>query len=114
MIETNNFRSFKIFHCSEEDIQLSRLIDRFKLSESDAKKRIAAQMSLDEKCKLSNFVIENSSSMKDLEEQTILIINVLKDSNQHWKLRGILLTTATVILSGLAWLLNKKYKFISN
>lgn len=99
---------------TEEDIQIARLMDRNNLSLSEAKKRIVAQMPIDEKCKLSHFVIENSSSEKDMEEQAIQIIHMLLDSNHHWKLRGILSGVAFSILAGIAWLLNRKYKFISN
>ncbi|CRK92132.1 CLUMA_CG005696, isoform A [Clunio marinus] len=99
---------------TEEDIQIARLMDRNNMSLSEAKKRIQAQMPLEEKCKMSHFVIENSGSQKDMEEQTIKIINMLLDSNHHWKLRSILMASAFSILAGLAWLLNRKYKFISN
>lgn len=99
---------------SEEDIQLSRLMDRNGLSEADAKKRIAVQMPLEEKCEQSHFVIENSSNQSDAEDQTLKILEVLLESNQHWRIRGYILATATVFLSGFAWLLNSKYKFLSD
>jgi dephospho-CoA kinase len=71
-------------------------------------------MPLEEKCKLSHFVIENSGSTRDLEEQTVKIINMLKDSNHHWKLRSIILAAAAAIFTGMVWIINKKYKFIAN
>lgn len=98
---------------AEEDIQISRLIDRNSLSLTEAKKRIKAQMSLDEKAKRSHYVIENSGSQQDMEEQALSIIRILIASNHHWKLRGILLASAFSILAGVAWLLNRKYKFLS-
>lgn len=98
---------------SEEDIQLTRLMDRNGLSEADAKKRIAAQMPIEKKCELSHFVIENSSNPADLEEQTLKILDVLLESNHHWRIRGYILATAAVFLSGVAWFLNQKYKFFS-
>lgn len=99
---------------SEEDIQLARLMDRNKLSESDAKKRINAQMPLATKCEQSHYVIENSGSYQDAEDQANKIMSALFDSNHHWKIRGIMLATAAVFFSGLAWLLNYKYKIFSN
>lgn len=99
---------------SEEDIQLSRLISRNGLSEADAKKRIAAQMPLEKKCEQSNFIIENSSSLSDTEDQTLKILEVLLESNHHWRIRGYVLASAAVFLSGIAWLLNLKYKFWSS
>lgn len=99
---------------TEEDIQIARLMDRNSLSLSEAKKRIQAQMPIEDKCKLSHFVIENSGSPKDMEDQAIRIIDILLESNHHWRLRGILMASAFSILAGIAWILDRKYKFISN
>lgn len=99
---------------TEEDIQIARLMDRNNLSLSESKKRIQAQMPIEEKCKMSHFVIENSGSPADMEEQAVKIINMLLESNHHWKLRGFIISSAFSILAGLAWLLNRKYKFIGN
>lgn len=99
---------------TEEDIQIARLMDRNNLTLSEAKKRIQAQMPIEEKCKMSNFVIENSGSPADMEQQAVKIINMLLDSNHHWKLRSIIMASAVSLLAGLAWLLNRKYKFIAN
>lgn len=89
-------------------------MDRTGLSEADAKKRIAAQLPLEKKCEMSNFVVDNSSSISDTEEQTLKILEVLLESNHHWRIRGYILATAAVFLSGMAWLLNQKYKFFSD
>lgn len=88
-------------------------MDRSGLTEADAKKRIAAQMSLEKKCEQSHFIVENSSNQIDTEEQTLKILEVLLESNHHWKIRGIILATAAVFISGVAWLLNYKYKLFS-
>lgn len=87
-------------------------MDRNNLTEIEAKKRIKAQMSLEKKAERSNFVIENSGSEKDMEEQALSIIRIIMDSNHHWKLRGIFLTTVFSIIAGVTWLLNKKYNFL--
>jgi len=89
---------------SEEDLQLQRLMERRGFTEAKAKQRIAAQMSLDEKAERANFVIENSSSVKDTREQTIKVINVLMSSKQHWKLRLIAGFCCTILLAGVYWL----------
>lgn len=88
-------------------------MDRSGLSEADAKKRISAQMPIEKKCELSNFVIDNSSTSSDAEEQTLKILEVLFASNHHWRIRGYILATAAVFLSGVAWMLNSKYKFFN-
>lgn len=99
---------------AEDDIQISRLMDRNSISLSEAKKRISAQMPLEKKCTMSHFVIENSGSPKDMEEQAMQIVNMMLDSNHHWRLRGIIMASAFSILAGIAWILDRKYKFISN
>lgn len=83
-------------------------------SEADAKKRIATQMPLEEKCEQSNYVIENSGSIRDMEEQALRILGILLDSNHHWRIRGYILAATAVLFSGLAWFLNYKYKIFSN
>jgi len=98
----------------EEDIQLTRLMDRNGLSEADAKKRIAAQMPIEKKCEQSHFIVDNSSGQVDTEEQVLKILELLLESNHHWKIRGIILATAAVVVSGIAWLLNYKYKIFSD
>lgn len=97
---------------TEEDIQIARLMDRNKLTLTESKKRIQAQMPLEQKCAKSHFVIENSGSPREMEAQALQIINMMLESNHHWKLRSILMASAISILAGLAWLLNRKYKYL--
>lgn len=60
--------------CSEEDLQLQRLIERNFMSEAKAKKRISAQMSLERKCEQAHFVVENSGTTQDTREQVHVYI----------------------------------------
>jgi len=55
--------------CSEEDLQLQRLMERNSMPEANAKKRIGAQMSLERKCEQAHFVIENSGTIQDTRDQ---------------------------------------------
>lgn len=82
-------------------------MERSGFTEAKAKLRIGAQMSQDKKAEMSNFVIENSSNLQDMRDQTIKIINVLKSSQHHWKLRFILGFCCTVLLAGAFWFRNK-------
>lgn len=82
-------------------------MERSGFTEAKAKQRIAAQMSLDKKAEMANFVIENSSSIKDSREQTIKVINVLRSSKHHWKLRLIAGFCCTILLAGAYWLKNR-------
>ena len=53
----------------EEDLQLQRLMEQRHLSERDAKLMIGAQMNLDQKAQMAQFVIENSGSLLDTTDQ---------------------------------------------
>ncbi|KAF7413704.1 hypothetical protein HZH68_002193 [Vespula germanica] len=97
----------------EEDLQLQRLMERTGFTESKAKLRIEAQMSLEKKADMANFVIENSGTERDTREQTIKVINVLKCSKYHWKLRFIVGFCCTVLLAGAYWLRNRSFKSLS-
>ena len=51
------------------DVQRQRLVERDQLDTTAAQKHIEAQMSLEEKRRLADYVIENNGSLKDLERQ---------------------------------------------
>ena len=55
----------------EEDLQLQRLMEQRHLSERDAKLMIGAQMNLDQKAAMAQYVIENSGSLYDTTDQVI-------------------------------------------
>ena len=63
--------------CSIET-QTARLQKRDQLTPAEAEKHIAAQMSLAEKRRLADYVIENDGSLEDLERQTREILEKLK------------------------------------
>ena len=60
------------------ETQTARLQKRDHLTAADAEKHIAAQMSLAEKRRLADYVIENNGSLADLERQTREILERLK------------------------------------
>ena len=57
----------------EEDLQLQRLMEQRHLSERDAKLMIGAQMNLDQKAAMAQFVIENSGNLYDTKDQVSLV-----------------------------------------
>ncbi|MDD3129122.1 MAG: dephospho-CoA kinase [Candidatus Izemoplasmatales bacterium] len=63
----------------DEEIQIERLIERDSFSVEDAQKRIASQMSLSEKCKISDYVIDNSKSREFSYYQFKKILNLIKE-----------------------------------
>ena len=51
------------------NVQRQRLVERDQLDATAAQKHIEAQMSLEEKRRLADYVIENNGSLEDLERQ---------------------------------------------
>ena len=60
------------------ETQTARLQKRDHLTAADAEKHIAAQMSLKDKRRLADYVIENNGSLEDLERQTRQILEEIK------------------------------------
>jgi dephospho-CoA kinase len=60
------------------ETQTARLQKRDHLTAADAEKHIAAQMSLKDKRRLADYVIENNDSLEDLERQTRQILEEIK------------------------------------
>lgn len=63
---------------ADEATQLSRLMNRDGISKEYALTKISSQMSLEEKKKLSDFVIESVESFEQTKENTIKIIRKIK------------------------------------
>lgn len=62
----------------DADTQRQRLEQRDSLGAADAQKHIDAQMSLEEKRRLADYVIENNGSLEDLERQVQAILEKIK------------------------------------
>lgn len=58
----------------DEDIQLTRLMERNHLSEKDARARIASQMPLSEKRALADAIVNNNGDFEETKEQVISIL----------------------------------------
>lgn len=63
---------------ADKETQAKRLMERDGLSRTDAEKRIASQLPLDEKVKMADFVIDNSKGIEGTRRQTIDIFNKLR------------------------------------
>lgn len=71
MIETGGYRMYHrliVVTCAPS-LQISRLMSRDGLTESDAKERIASQMPIEEKLKLADYTIDTSGSLKQTHDQ---------------------------------------------
>jgi dephospho-CoA kinase len=62
----------------DAETQTARLQKRDRLTEAEAQKHITAQMSLADKRRLADYVIENNGSLEDLERQTRETLDKIK------------------------------------
>jgi dephospho-CoA kinase len=79
MVESGFHRDFQfliVVYCTPEQ-QLERLIKRNALAEPDARKRIALQLPLEEKVRLADFVVDNSSSLENTRFQVDVLLDRL-------------------------------------
>jgi dephospho-CoA kinase len=79
MVETGGY---KMYHClvvvaCNPVLQLSRLMSRDTLTEKEANARIAAQMPIEEKIKLADYVIDNSGTQKQTYDQVKTVYRAL-------------------------------------
>jgi len=78
-----------VVSCSEE-LQLKRIVERDAMSEEDARSRMRAQMSTEEKCKRANYVIHNDGHVQETRRQTVLIYEELRSLKTHWVVRCVI------------------------
>lgn len=80
MIESGGYRRFAkiIVVWCETAIQLQRLMQRNNLTAEDARKRIAAQMSQEEKKRYADFLIDTSGGFEAAGHRTIEVFTQLK------------------------------------
>ena len=72
--ETNRYPIEKILLVyTPLDIQLKRLMQRDKTQKIDAQKRIDTQISIEEKVKHANYVIDNSGTLAELERECLRV-----------------------------------------
>ncbi|WP_231253272.1 dephospho-CoA kinase [Helicobacter pylori] len=58
-------------------LQIERLLERDKLKEAEILQRLACQMDIEQKRTMSDYIIDNSSSLKDLNEQVERFLKTL-------------------------------------
>ncbi len=85
MIESGGYRRFDkliVVHCRPE-VQLERLMQRDGLSREDAERRIAAQMSQEEKKKYADYLIDTSDGAESTCEQTEAVLQQIEYEAQE-------------------------------
>jgi len=81
MIESGGYKRFDkliVVHCRPE-VQLERLLKRDGLSEAEARQRIAAQMSQEEKCKFADYLIDTSEGFEATRARTAQVFSQLQE-----------------------------------
>ncbi len=64
--------------CVNEELQISRLMNRDNFSREEAQERINAQMPVVEKKKYADYIIDTSISQEDVEKQVRYVFEMLK------------------------------------
>ncbi|KAG0417652.1 hypothetical protein HPB47_005456 [Ixodes persulcatus] len=77
------------------DQQLIRLMLRNGLGAEDAQSRIRAQLPLEQKCALADFVIDNTTDSAHTRKQVEDVVRTLRASRTHWKIRAIVFVVLT-------------------
>lgn len=82
MIESGGYKRFNklIVVWCDTAIQLSRLMLRDNLNEADARARISAQMSQDEKKQFAHFLIDTTDGFDPTREQVLNVYRQLQDA----------------------------------
>jgi dephospho-CoA kinase len=81
LYEVNRERDFEavIVAACHPDVQLRRLMERDRLSEADARRRIEAQFPIEEKIQRADFVIRTDGSYEDTNQQVDALARQLGD-----------------------------------
>ncbi|KAF8357021.1 hypothetical protein PRIPAC_92016 [Pristionchus pacificus] len=85
------------------DQELERLIARDGMSETDAKSRMRAQMSLDEKKKRATILLDNTGTKEELEAQVLSLVATLRSSWTPTVIRATMATVIVGIVSLMLW-----------
>jgi dephospho-CoA kinase len=79
MIEAGTYKRYDkvVVVTCEEELQLQRLMRRAAIGEKEAGKRIAAQMTMEEKLRYADYVIHNDDSIEALKREVEDVYNYL-------------------------------------
>lgn len=109
LFETGTYKltSSNVVVACRPELQVQRVMLRDSCSTADAKARIAAQMPLERKMQLADVVLENDSSLEQLQEQVLELVATLQKKSQwmrHWLLSpaGVAAALLGVVLLGRA------------
>jgi dephospho-CoA kinase len=81
MIESGGYKRFDkliVVHCDRET-QIERLMRRNQIAREDAERRVAAQMSSEEKRRYADFEIDTSGTLEDTRERVVAVHSRLRE-----------------------------------
>lgn len=84
MIESGGYKRFDkliVVFC-DRDTQIERLMQRNQITREDAERRVAAQMSSDEKRRYADYEIDTSGTFEETRERVIEVYNELRRFQQ--------------------------------
>lgn len=85
MIESGSYKRFDkliVVYCDRET-QITRLMNRNNITREDAERRIAAQMSSEEKRRYADYVIDTSDTFEETRQRVIEVYNELRRIQQR-------------------------------
>lgn len=89
-VETGGYKRFEgliIVYCEPQE-QLKRVMARDNISEEDALKIIRTQMPIEEKLKYADFIVNNSGTLEEMEEDVKRVYELLLLMKKGIKLSG--------------------------
>ncbi len=81
-----------------EDVQLHRLIQRDEVSKDDAVLKMQSQMPLDAKRALADYVIDNTNTREQTQEQVEKLVQVLKQRKTYFTRTNLFIVVVVVVL----------------
>lgn len=81
LVETGMYKDYDklVVVAADEDVQLARLMRRNQLSITDARRRLRAQLPLERKTRVADYVISNQASLQHTRRQTRALVQELGD-----------------------------------
>lgn len=75
-----------VVRCDGEQ-QVQRLLERTKMTRTQAEQRVSAQMPLDHKAERADYVIDNAKDVENTKQQVDKLVRDLRRSRFHWKVK---------------------------
>ncbi|GAX84209.1 hypothetical protein CEUSTIGMA_g11632.t1 [Chlamydomonas eustigma] len=105
----HKWMNMTILVCCKQEIQVERLMNRDKMSQTEALNRISSQLDQGRKMELANMILDNNGSKSDLEEKVKVLVTQISRNTTAWGLLTSPLTFSLLGFSIIACLCNRTY-----